>query len=91
RDIAAMLIGALGTLALVVIAADCALGQPGSGITGACAAKTLIAIGALLINAAHIVALFFFQSVRYEGIFERFTSSFTITVTSLAVLVSLVI
>lgn len=91
RDIAGIIFGIVGSIVLVILAADSALGDPGGGIEGASAAKMLIAIGALLINGAHVVALIFFQSVRYEGIFERFTSTFTIVVTSLAIIVSLLL
>lgn len=91
RDIAGIIFGLVGSIVLVILAAASALNDPGSGIEGASAAKMLIAIGALLINAAHVVALIFFQSVRYEGIFERFASTFSIVVTSLAIIVSLLI
>lgn len=91
RDIFAMVFGVVGSIVLVILAGASAVSQPGSGIEGASAAKMLIAIGALLINAAHVVALIFFQSVRYEGIFERFASRFTIIGTSIAIIVSLII
>lgn len=91
RDIIAMVFGLVGSIVLVILASDSALNDPGSGIEGASAAKLLIAIAALLINGAHVVALIFFQSVRYEGIFERFTSQFTIIATSVAIVVSLLL
>lgn len=91
RDITAMIFGVVGSIVLVILAAASALNDPGSGIEGASAAKMLIAIGALLINAAHVVALIFFQSLRYQGIFERFTSTFTISLTSIAIIVSLLL
>lgn len=89
RDMAAIVVGIFGSLLLAIIAADCALGDDAGGVTGACAAKLLIALGAFLINGAHVVALIFFQSLRYEGVLERFAATFTIAGTSLAVVVSL--
>lgn len=91
RDVIAMIFGIVGSIVLVILAAIAALDQPGSGIEGVAAAKMLIAIGVLLINAAHVVALIFFQSLRYRGVFERFTSTVTIGVTSVAIIVSLLL
>ena len=91
RDIAAMVYGFLGTLTLFILAGASALGDSGSGVEGASAAKLLIAIGAFLFNAGHAVALIFFQSVRYEGIFERFASTATVVATTVALLVVLLI
>lgn len=91
RDTFAMIYGLVGSILLVIIAADSALSDAGSGIEGTSAARMLIAIGALLINGGHSVALIFFQSVRYEGVFERFASGFTIVVTTIALIVSLMI
>lgn len=91
RDVAAMIYGLGGTLALFIIAGASAVGDSGAGVEGASAAKLLIAIGAFLVNGGHAVALIFFQSVRYEGIFERFASTFTFVATTIALIVCLLI
>ncbi len=86
----------VGTLLLGFLAAECF----GSDTSGAgdneegraewnCAARALIALAFALINLAHIVGLFLFQSVRYEGIFSRFFARLSLYGTPLAVLVSL--
>lgn len=71
RDVTGMLVGFLGTIALGLIAVAAGTDDP-DGISGAAAVILLLAIGAFLLNAAHIVGLLFFQSVRYTGIWERF-------------------
>lgn len=91
RDVFAMVYGLVGSLVLVILAADSALSDSARGIEGTSAAKMLIALGALLINGGHSVALIFFQSLRYEGVFERFASTFTIAVTTIALIVVLVL
>jgi hypothetical protein len=90
RDTAGILVGVLGTLLLGILAADCAIGHEGS-IEGGCAVRILIAGGALLINLAHGVALFLFESVRYRGLWERVFSRLTLIGTPVAVLVSLLV
>lgn len=71
RDVVGMLVGFLGTIALGLISVASGLND-GGNIDGAAAAILLLAIGAFLLNAAHIVGLLFFQSVRYTGIWEKF-------------------
>lgn len=91
RDVAAMVYGLVGTLVLFILAGASAVGDSGSGIEGASAAKLLIATGAVLINGGHAVALIFFQSLRYEGIFERTASVITFVLTTIALIVCIVI
>jgi len=55
------------------------------------AALILIATGALLINMAHVVGIFFFESVDYHGPFQRFFERLSMFGTTAAVVISLAI
>jgi hypothetical protein len=69
-----------------------AIGNEDNGeLSGAAAVVLLIAIGAFLINVAHIVGLLFFESVRYTGIWERFMSRMSIFVTGTGLAVALIL
>jgi hypothetical protein len=91
RDVAGIVVAILGTLLLGILAAECVGGSSGDGNEGgleaACVARVLIALGMALINLAHVVGLFLFQSVRYEGIFSDLFARLSLfgTVTALAV------
>jgi hypothetical protein len=62
------------------------------GRMGTLAATTiLIALGMALINLAHVVGLFLFQSVRYDGIFSRFFARLSLIGTPIAVAVAAVL
>ena len=52
-------------------------------------ARILIATGVLLINLAHVVGIFFFESVDYHGPFQRFFARLSMFGTLGAVVVSL--
>lgn len=83
RDTAGILIGLLGTFFLGLIAVLANVDE--AEIRGRNAAIILIAIGSFLLNAAHVVGLLFFQSVRYTGFWEKFMArvSFGYTVTGI--------
>jgi hypothetical protein len=89
RDIAGIGVAIVGTLLLAFLAADCA-GEPG-GISGACAARILIATAAALINLAHVVGLLLFQSVGYRGMWSRFFARLSLIGTPTALVVSLLL
>jgi hypothetical protein len=88
RDLLGILFGVIGTIALGVIALLAASDDAGS-LGGATAAIVLIAIGAFLINVAHVVGLVFFESVRYKGIWEKFMARMSIIVTSFGLVIAL--
>lgn len=90
RDIAGIVIGLVGTILLGLIAVGAAADGDG-GVTGAVAVILLIAIPAFLINVAHILGILFFQSVRYEGIWDRFMSTLAIWWTVGGLIASLII
>lgn len=94
RDLAGIFVAIVGTLLLAVLAADCVGDSNGhdfeEGRLGfACAARILIAMFMALINLAHVVGLFLFQSVGYEGMWNRFFSRLSLIGTPLAIVASL--
>jgi hypothetical protein len=97
RDVAGILVAIVGTLVLGALAAEC-VGDATSGndleegrLGAACAASILIVLAMALVNLAHVVGLFLFQSVGYEGIFSRFFARLSLfgTPTAIAVLLLL--
>jgi hypothetical protein len=86
QDLASILIGIVGTIATVVLAAA----GPGPN-SAAGAAQILIAIGTALVNLAHIVGLTLFESVRYRGRFQGFFGIVAILATPAAVLANALI
>jgi hypothetical protein len=98
RDIAGIFVAILGTLLLGFLAAECVGHSPGNGndneegrLGAACAARMLIALALALVNLAHVVGLFLFQSVRYEGTFSRFFARLSLIGTPVAVAISLLL
>jgi hypothetical protein len=98
RDIAGIMVAIIGTLILGVLAAKGFSESGGNGNdreegrAGAeGAALVLIALGMSLINLAHIVGLFLFQSVRYEGTFSRLFARLSLFGTPIAIVVALII
>jgi hypothetical protein len=98
REVGGALVAIIGTLLLGVLAAKgVANSQEGAhdheeGRLGAeVAAAVLIALGMALINLAHVVGLFLFESVRYDGIFSRFFARLSLIGTPIAVAVSAVL
>ncbi len=89
-DILGIAVAALGTAALVMLAVVTADGEAGS-YGPVAIARILIATGAILINLAHVVGIFFFESVDYHGPFQRFFARLSLYGTLGALLVSLAI
>jgi hypothetical protein len=85
-DFAGMVIGVVGTIVVIVLAAA----GPGPE-TAAGAASFLVAMGIALVNMAHVVGLTLFESVRYRGGWETFFRSLALVGTPLAVAVNLAI
>jgi hypothetical protein len=87
-DLAGMVVGVVGTIAVIVVAAAAtAAATP----TGWQAAAILIAIGTALINMAHVVGLTLMESVRYRGGFATFFRTLALIGTPVALLVNLLI
>jgi len=89
RDLAGILIGIVGTIVTIVLAAAVASG-PGPE-TGWKAVAIGIAIFTGLINMAHVVGLTLFESVRYRGGFATFFRTLSLVGTATAILVNLLI
>lgn len=88
-DLAGMMIGIVGTIVAIILAA---IAAGGSGTeTGWAAAAIGIAIFIALINMAHVVGLTLMEAVRYRGGFAKFFRSLALVGTPIAVLVNLAI
>jgi hypothetical protein len=85
-DFGGMVMGVVGTIVAIVLAAAGPGPESGWG-----AASILIAIAISLINMAHVVGLTLFESVRYRGGWETFFHTLALVGTPLAVLVNLLI
>ena len=89
-DFAGMVIGVVGTIVVIVLAA--AIGSDSSGPeTGWKAIAVGAAIAVALVNMAHVVGLLLMESVRYRGGFARFFRTLSLTVTPAAIVLNLVI
>lgn len=80
RQFAGILVAILGTLLLAFLAAA----SPSAG-------RILIAMAMALVNLAHVVGLFLFQSVGYEGLWSRFFARLSLIGTPVAIVASLLI
>lgn len=94
REIGGILVAIIGTILLGILAtkgvgdSNNKGGDHEEGRLGAeAAAAILIALGMALINLAHVVGLFLFQSVRYDGIFSRFFARLSLIGTPVALVV----
>jgi hypothetical protein len=90
-DIVGIAVAAVGTAALIMIAAISVGDDHTNPYSAVTIARVLIATGALLINMAHIVGIFFFESVDYHGPFQKFFARLSLIGTTIAVIVSLAI
>jgi hypothetical protein len=98
REIAGILVAIVGTILLGVLASKGVADSPSNGndheegrMSAEAAAAILIALGMALINLAHVVGLFLFQSVRYDGIFSRFFARLSLFGTPIAVLAAAIL
>ncbi len=98
REVSGILVAIVGTLLLGVLAAkgvsnshEGAHDHEEGRLDPEAAAAILIALGMALINLAHVVGLFLFQSVRYNGIFSRFFARLSLIGTPIAVVLSAVL
>jgi hypothetical protein len=98
RDVVGIVVAIIGTLLLGVLAAKGVANSHGNGndheegrLGAEAAAAVLIALGMALVNLAHVVGLFLFQSVRYEGVFSRFFAKLSLIGTPIAVVIAAVL
>jgi hypothetical protein len=88
-DLAGMVVGVVGTIVAIVLAA--AVGSGPGPESGWKAVAIGVAIATALINMAHVVGLTLFESVRYRGGFAKFFRGLALVATPAAVLVNLLI
>jgi hypothetical protein len=89
-DFAGMVVGVVGTIIVIVLAA--AIGSESNGPeTGWKAVAISAAIAVSLVNMAHVVGLLLMESVRYRGGFARFFRTLSLTVTPAAIVLNLII
>jgi hypothetical protein len=88
-DFGGILIGIVGTIVTIVLAAAVASG-PGPE-AGWKAVAIGIAIFTALINMAHVVGLTLFESVRYRGVFAKFFRTLSLVGTPAAMVANLLI
>jgi hypothetical protein len=84
RDVAGILVAIVGTLTLGALAADCVGGGSSHEEGAECAFLVLLALAVALVNLAHVVGLFLFQSVGYHGIWSRFFARLSLIGTTAA-------
>jgi hypothetical protein len=90
-DIVGIAVALVGTAVLVLLAVASVAHDHTNPYSAVTIARVLIATGALLINMAHVVGIFFFESVDYHGPFQRFFARLSMFGTTAAVIVSLAI
>jgi hypothetical protein len=98
RELAGIAVAIVGTILLGILASKGVANSEGNGndseenrLGAEAAAMVLIALAMALINLAHVVGLFLFQSVRYQGMFSRFFARLSLYGTSTAIVVSLIL
>jgi hypothetical protein len=91
-DLIAIIVGVVGTLVLIVLAANCApeMSRRELSLEG-CEITFLLAGAFFLINVAHVFALTLFQAERYRGVFDRFFAGVSLYGTTAAVIVGLIL
>ena len=88
RDRLTLLVGIVGTIGLGLLAITC---PEGGHISGGCAARILIAIGAFMVTVWHSIALLLMGSVRYRGFWSDFAADTVLFGIPPAVVVSLLL
>lgn len=96
RDLFGILVAVIGTLVLGGLAANAAGNDSAHDLeegrlNAAAAATILIATGMALLNLAHVVGLFLFQSVGYDGLWSRFFARISLTGTPIAIVAALIL
>lgn len=98
REVGGILVAIVGTILLGVLASKGVADSHGNGndheegrLGAEAVIAVLLALAMALINLAHVVGLFLFQSVRYDGIFSRFFARLSLFGTPIAVVISAVL
>lgn len=85
-DLIGIVLGVVGTIVAIILAAAATSGTTGEGWTGVAIG---VAIFIALVNMAHVVGLVLMESVRYRGGFAKFFRTLSMVGTPIAVLVNL--
>jgi hypothetical protein len=88
RDRLTLLVGIVGTIALGLLAVTC---PEGGDVSGGCAVRILIAIGAFMITLWHSVALVLMGSVAYRGFWRDAAADMVLFGIPPAIVVSLIV
>jgi hypothetical protein len=91
RDKLGLVIGILGTIALGLLALECAIDQDWRHISSGCAARGLIALAAFFFTVFHAVGLLVMGSVRYTGFWAGALAQSLIWGIPAAIVVSLIV
>lgn len=99
RDWLGIVVGVAGTIALFLIAGDCEDRnikgeEQGDGlvqVAGGCAIRFLLAVGAFLVNLAHITGILIFESIGYQGRAEKVIAGLTLFGTPAAIVIALLV
>jgi hypothetical protein len=96
RELTGIAVAIVGTILLGILASKGVANSEGGKVeegrlSAEAAAMVLIALAMALLNLAHVVGLFLFQSVRYDGMFSRFFARLSLFGTPTAIVVSLIL
>ena len=96
RELAGIAVAIVGTILLGILASKGVANSEGGKVeegrlSAEAAAMVLIALAMALVNLAHVVGLFLFQSVRYEGMFSRLFARLSLFGTPTAIVASLIL
>jgi hypothetical protein len=91
RDLAAIVVGVLGTIALGVLAIICSGDISEEGMSAGCAIRIGLAISAFIVTVFHVLALLLFSSVRYHGRADRLAADMLLYGIPPAILVSAIV
>jgi hypothetical protein len=92
RNVAGIVVAIVGTVILVILAANCAGEEVGGdGTEAGCVVRYILAGAAGLINVAHVVGLMLFESVRYRGLWQRLFAQLSLWGTPAAIVISLLV
>jgi hypothetical protein len=90
RDVAVVIVGIVGTIVLGILAITCGEGDRPT-LQGACAARSLIALGAFLFTTFHVIGAVLFGTLRYRGAVEKASAAIILAGIPLAVVISLLL
>jgi hypothetical protein len=91
REVAAIVMGIVGTIVLAVLAGVCVGDVSGESMSAGCAVRIGLAAAAFIVTVFHVAALLFFSSVRYHGRWASFAATTLVLGIPPAIIVSLIV